>query len=217
MASPPILGQEFSSLLSNEEFSYFSSHSSILVEKDKQPSDRSRGNHKRSMPRDVNLISGLFNEGATCYLNSVLQCLLQCGTFSRSVLAIEDDDSLLSQNPILRTLQALYAAMLMSNQHAVRTESLLKSFGWSKEEVFQQHDAHELFSLLFSAIEGSISTKLQPAVSAFQGDEESTCIILAVNLMKHHNFHTICLFFSYIYIYSLFSLPELRLSPTKSE
>eukprot|EP01042_Synura_sphagnicola_P023133 gene23133-29493_t len=64
--------------------------------------------------------------------------------------------------------------MLFSNQHAVRTEALLRSFGWSKDEVYQQHDAHELFSLLFSALEESSSEKTKQALQSFQGDEETS-------------------------------------------
>lgn len=45
---------------------------------------------------------------------------------------------------ILIELQRLFAQLQLSEQRAVSTETLTKSFGWNSNEVFQQHDVHEL-------------------------------------------------------------------------
>jgi hypothetical protein len=41
-------------------------------------------------------------------------------------------------------LQRLFAFLESSQQRAISTESLTKSFGWKDSDVFQQHDVHEL-------------------------------------------------------------------------
>lgn len=176
MSAPEVLGSERSKLIAEDDLSFFRSHKLLLTnKKDGKLSDRNRGALKRPMPRPACIISGLFNEGATCYLNSVLQCLLQCTEFSHRILHEETDRVDTHTPPIVNNLQLLFAKMLFSNQHAVRTEALLRSFGWSKDEVYQQHDAHELFSLLFSALDESSSDKTKHALASFQGDEESKC------------------------------------------
>jgi hypothetical protein len=45
---------------------------------------------------------------------------------------------------MLIELQRLFANMQKSEQSAVSTESLTKSFGWKGNQVFEQHDVHEL-------------------------------------------------------------------------
>lgn len=45
---------------------------------------------------------------------------------------------------IPRELQMLFASLALSNQRAISTEDLTKSFGWSESAVRQQHDVHEL-------------------------------------------------------------------------
>ena len=175
-AAPEVLGSDRSKVVGEDDLAFFRSHHLLLTnKKDGKLSDRNRGALKRPMPRPACMISGLFNEGATCYLNSVLQCLLQCTEFSHRILHEENDGTDNNSPPIAKNLQRLFAQMLFSNQHAVRTEALLRSFGWSKDEVYQQHDAHELFSLLFSALEESSSEKTKQALQSFQGDEESKC------------------------------------------
>lgn len=173
MASIRILNSDSLSTIRKEDLIFFSENSSLLRDNNRKhgKTDSNRENFNRSVAKLEGVITGLVNEGATCYLNSVLQCLLQCQLFSDSILAADTDNG---KSSIVSNLQALFARMLMSTQHAVRTDELLKSFGWAKDEVYQQHDAHELFSLLFSSLEDSISDKhVNSALLSFQGEEQS--------------------------------------------
>jgi ubiquitin carboxyl-terminal hydrolase 7 len=99
--------------------------------------------------------SGLINHGATCYLNSLLQTLYNDLPFRQSIYSIVD-----SESPIILELQRLFASMQRSHCSAVTTDSLLVAFGWKKSNVFEQHDIHELFSVLINSL-GEISTKLK--------------------------------------------------------
>lgn len=45
---------------------------------------------------------------------------------------------------IPRELQLLFASLTLSNERAISTEDLTKSFGWTEQNVRQQHDVHEL-------------------------------------------------------------------------
>jgi ubiquitin C-terminal hydrolase len=145
-----------SKLVSAADIQFFLKNESLLKEKSGLKSPH--GN-------DNGLLVGLFNEGSTCYLNSVLQSLLHTSKFSNYLLQqnFVDDKSTEQQ------LKRLFANMLFSTKHASRTEELLQSFGWTKEQVFQQHDAHEFYSLLLDGL--SISDTSAPAVENFYGQE----------------------------------------------
>lgn len=105
--------------------------------------------HRRLLKREPGALSGLFNEGSTCYLNSVIQCMLQCHGFSAGMVM---ESHLFSDDSVFVAVQRLFVRMIFSQEHAVKTIDLLKSFGWSKDQRFQQHDAHEFFSLLLGAL-----------------------------------------------------------------
>lgn len=55
--------------------------------------------------------------------------------------------------------------MQISDQRAVKTKDLTKSFGWGDEEAFTQHDVQELCRVLFDALE-----------IAFKGTEQKDVI-----------------------------------------
>ncbi len=98
---------------------------------------------------------GLINQGATCYLNSLLQALFHCPLFAQTVLLLESNnntpvDSLPAALPnasphpqsVLRALQKLFLSLERSS-HAVSTAELTRSFGWNSSDVLTQHDAQE--------------------------------------------------------------------------
>ncbi|GIQ79643.1 hypothetical protein KIPB_000315, partial [Kipferlia bialata] len=101
---------------------------------------------------------GLFNQGATCYMNSLLQSMHHlsglrhlvygCNTVQRKgteVVAIEGAGMLLE-------LQRLFYRMETAPK-SVSTRQLTAAFGWSGAEAFQQHDVGELMHILFEKIE----------------------------------------------------------------
>jgi len=85
---------------------------------------------------------GLRNQGATCYMNSLLQTLYHTTAFARAVfmLPTEHDDPTKS---IPLALQRVFFNLKYSPV-AVSTTELTQSFGWSKNDSFQQHDVQEL-------------------------------------------------------------------------
>lgn len=94
---------------------------------------------------------GLKNQGATCYLNSLLQSLYFTNAFRKAVYEIptENDESM--QNSAY-TLQRLFYQLQTSDQ-AVSTSELTKSFGWETRHIFEQQDVQELSRKLMERME----------------------------------------------------------------
>ncbi|KAL0232433.1 hypothetical protein PCE1_002774 [Barthelona sp. PCE] len=130
---------------------------------------------------------GLTNQGATCYLNSLLQALYMTPEF-REMLYItpsvpheseeeeeepekravegeeeEDSDSDYSDSEvedntdhsqdIIYQLQTLFGGLQYCDIPALGTTNLTKSFGWTDEESWVQHDVTELNRVLCDNLE----------------------------------------------------------------
>lgn len=94
---------------------------------------------------------GLKNQGATCYLNSLLQSLFFTNAFRKAVYQIPTQDAESSSNSAY-TLQRLFYQMQTSNS-AVSTNELTKSFGWETRHTFEQQDVQELSRKLMERME----------------------------------------------------------------
>ncbi|XP_041365456.1 ubiquitin carboxyl-terminal hydrolase 40-like [Gigantopelta aegis] len=117
-------------------------------------------------PRAQCQLAGINNQGATCYLNSLLQTLFFTPEFrgalfglsERELGRLEDKD-----NPRLKVrviplqLKRLFLRLLLSNRQSISTVELTESFGWTNSEELQQHDVQELNRILFLAIEDSLA------------------------------------------------------------
>lgn len=116
-------------------------------------------------PREHGFSVGLKNQGATCYLNSLMQTLYHLSYFRNSVYALPTEDSESgsptgtgaspTQPPkrsITLALQRLFCKMQLSDE-PIETKELTESFGWNKEQAFQQHDIQELMRLLSDYLE----------------------------------------------------------------
>lgn len=53
-------------------------------------------------------------------------------------------------------MQMLFASLMLEEQQAVSSEAVTRSFGWTTEQVGQQHDAQELFTVLLPALKESL-------------------------------------------------------------
>nr|XP_004610938.1 unnamed protein product [Sorex araneus] len=116
-------------------------------------------------PRESTNLSGIRNQGGTCYLNSLLQTLHFTPEFREALFSLgpeelgslEDKDKPDAKVRVIPLqLQRLFAQLLLLDQEAASTEDLTDSFGWTGSEELRQHDVQELNRILFSALETSL-------------------------------------------------------------
>lgn len=108
---------------------------------------------------------GLQNQGATCYLNSLLQTLFMTPDF-RSILYSWDykeaEDKFNKEYCIPLQLQILFGSLQTSLRNKVSTKGLTSSFNWHSNEVSYQQDIQEFCRVLFNAIEESFKVIEKP-------------------------------------------------------
>lgn len=94
---------------------------------------------------------GLKNQGATCYMNSLLQVLYFTNQLRMAVykMPTESDDSTKS---VALALQRVFHE-LQTSDRPVGTKKLTKSFGWETLDSFMQHDAQEFLRVLLDKLE----------------------------------------------------------------
>lgn len=93
---------------------------------------------------------GLSNQGATCYLNSLLQALYMTPEFRSAIYKWEYNEEKDGDKAdcIPYQLQSLFGQMQLSGQGAITTKALTQSFGWGNAEAFQQQDVQVWQSLV---------------------------------------------------------------------
>ena len=104
------------------------------------------------------VFTGLFNDGATCYMNSLLQCLFMTPEFRKKIYEWNYDRLIHGpkESCIPYQLQVLFARLQVSKKSSIYTKLLTKSFGWNDIESNWQHDIQEFCRVLFDAIERSL-------------------------------------------------------------
>ena len=128
---------------------------------------------------------GLANQGATCYLNALLQTLFYDTEFLHAIMTAEADNVLVKDDagdnpaipPLVAAMQGLFARMMLSAEAAVKTTQLVTAFGWSRAQVFEQHDLQELFTILVDSL-GEAAPELGTRLTTLcQGvvDEHLSC------------------------------------------
>lgn len=97
---------------------------------------------------------GLKNQGATCYMNSLLQTLFFTNQLRKAVyqMPTESDDTVRS---VALALQRVFYHLQFSDK-PVGTKKLTKSFGWDTLDSFMQHDVQELCRVLLDNMESKM-------------------------------------------------------------
>ena len=126
-------------------------------------------------PKGLSGRVGLQNQGATCYLNSLLQTLYLDPSFRSAVYSFRYDEAKdgKSTDCIAFQLQLLFAELQIGENGVAKTGQLTESFGWRDGEQYQQHDVQELMRVLLTALETSfkemesdVDSKIIPLYSA---------------------------------------------------
>lgn len=130
---------------------------------------------------------GLRNQGATCYLNSLLQSLYFTNAFRKAIYEIPTDDEESLHNSAYALQRLFY--QLQTSEQAVSTSELTKSFGWETRHIFEQQDVQELSRKLMERMEEKMkgtkaenvlpemfSGKIKTYISCINVDYESSRI-----------------------------------------
>ncbi|MQL86936.1 hypothetical protein Taro_019486 [Colocasia esculenta] len=108
--------------------------------------------------------AGLTNVGATCYANSILQCLYMNVSFRAGIFSVEPD--LLKQHPVLDQLAKLFAQLHSSEKAVIDSAPFVKTLELDKGS---QQDSHEFLTLFLSLLESSLShSKVSKAATLVQ-------------------------------------------------
>ena len=139
---------------------------------------------------------GLKNQGATCYMNALLQVYYHVRALRHAVYRVPTagDDSL--SMPL--QLQRVFAS-LQRGAAAVSTKALTRSFGWDSHQTFMQHDVQELNRVLLDKLEERMAgtgaaARVDGTVGAlFEGQLESfiTCLEVAYESSRAESFYDI--------------------------
>lgn len=86
------------------------------------------------VPKPRHGFVGLFNQGATCYLNSFLQALYMIPEFRKAVFEFRLPDGVAPTSSVAQQLQALFIRLAYGANGATGTGALTKAFGWSDNQ-----------------------------------------------------------------------------------
>ena len=130
--------------------------------------------------------SGLKNQGATCYLNSILQMLFHLPSFRRIVYAMPTTGIEDIKTSIPLNLQRLFCTMQFNKNKSCSTLDLTRSFGWNQRDTSMQQDIQEFENELIDNLERKLkNTELADNISMlFCGKQKD--YIRGLNVDFHH-------------------------------
>lgn len=95
--------------------------------------------------------AGLTNLGATCYANSILQCLYMNTSFRSGIFSLDID--LLSKHPVLDQLSRLFAQLHSCTHAFIDSDPFIETL---ELDNGVQQDSHEFLTLFLSLLERSL-------------------------------------------------------------
>lgn len=119
-----------------------------------------------SEPRQSSNFVGLINQGATCYLNSLIQVMYMTPELRSAIYNLPLYESSLDipsawlpegqKREILCALQELFVKLQLLDEKRFSTKNLTDSFHWGDSEIIVQHDAQELNRVLYDTIDRAL-------------------------------------------------------------
>ncbi|KAK3162072.1 hypothetical protein QOZ80_1BG0084980 [Eleusine coracana subsp. coracana] len=139
---------------------------------------------------------GLKNQGATCYMNSLLQTLYHIPFFRKAVYHMPTTENDTPSASIPLALQSLFYKLQLSD-NSVATKELTKSFGWDTYDSFMQHDVQELNRVLCEKLEDKMKgTTVEGAIQKlFEGHHMNyiECINVDYKSTRKESFYDLAL------------------------
>eukprot|EP01134_Creolimax_fragrantissima_P003884 CFRG3884T1 len=134
---------------------------------------------------------GLKNQGATCYMNSMLQALFFTNKLRKAVYNLPSNET---DTSVSLALQRVFFD-LQTLDVPVGTTQLTKSFGWNTAEAFMQHDVQEFNRVLCDNLESKMKgTPSEGTIaSLFEGKMKSyvKCINVDYESSRLESFYDI--------------------------
>lgn len=150
----------------DEEESFYEEHKAVLLQEMKN-----YGAERLSL-RPASCGVGLLNQGATCYMNSLLQALFYTPEFRVALYDWHYDAAAhgSADRSIPLQLQRLFAEMQLSTVSAASTRAFTAACGMS--DTGTQHDVQELCRVLFDALSQSSKPLAEKINGLFSGKLE---------------------------------------------
>ncbi|XP_078065207.1 ubiquitin carboxyl-terminal hydrolase 47-like isoform X3 [Mustelus asterias] len=97
--------------------------------------------------------SGLHNQGATCYLNTLLQTLYMTPEVKEAIIRFVEttDGKFIEDSSICYQLKVLFAEL--DANHTANTHGITRNLGMKEQDVFKQQDIEEYFRWLLNEVD----------------------------------------------------------------